>query len=507
MRRLSAVLLLSSLFTAVHLSAAPPGDFYWADADYSVDCFDALSDTTELQNAFNAVAAAGGTLVLPEGGTCLYDEALTLSGDNWIIEGNGTTLALESGSTDGGLWIEDATRFEIRNLVLDGSDGTQGAAPHMLTLERSNDGLLLDVRTVGSTADGFRLQSTGTEPAGGVRTHTIEMIGCVAENSHGNGLTLLEADEVLVEGGGFHGSGNGASSGSGIWIESDGSDGIVSDVLIQGVSISGSAGVGIGITHASAADGGNVSNVRIVDADLKDDDGGALWIDAGTNVVVRGNEIHDYDSSDQLATLLVSEDAGDVQVIQNSFRDFTTGDPAIWIESSTAGPGLVEIRGNQLANINVETTINNTSTAAVVHDAPEGIVADNDFSDVGFRGILTRGVRSVIAGNTLHGMTENVILTNGADSVVINNFIGSLTDPSTDSSAGNAVIRVREPNNIVRGNSLLCANTLQRAIYLDEGAALVTNNTVDDCATGNQGDGIHVPSPYTILVFDNNVQY
>lgn len=507
MRRLPAVLLLGLLFTTVHLSAAPPGDFYWADTDYSVDCSDTLPDTTELQNAFDAVTATGGTLVLPDGGTCIYDDELTLNGDNWIIEGNGATLALETGATAGGLLIEDSTRFEIRNLVLDGSDGAQGSAPHMLTVERSSDGFLLDVRAVGSTADGFRLQSTGTEPVGGVRTHTIEMIGCVAENSHGNGLTLVEADEVLVVGGGFHGSGSGASSGSGIWIESDGSDEVVSDVLIQGVSVSGSAGVGIGITHAPLASGENVSNVRIVDSDLTGDAGGALWIDAGTNVVVRGNEIHDFASSDQLATLLVSEDAGDVQVIQNSFRDLTTGDPAVWVANDSAGPGLVEIRGNQFENINVNTTITSSSTAAVVHDAPEGIVSGNDFSDIGFKGILTRGVRGVVSGNTLHGMTENVILVNGADSIVINNFIGSLTNPSTDSTAGKSVIRIREPNNVVRGNSLLCANTLQRAIYFDEGAALVTNNTVDDCAIGNQGDGIHVAGTFTILVFDNNVQY
>lgn len=508
MKRRLGILLLCGCVTATStLMASPPGDFYWADSDYNVVCDGMNPDTADIQAALNAVAGTGGTLVLPAGGVCVYDDQLTLDGSNWIIEGNGATLLLDATATNGGLLVEDSSHFEIRNLTLDGTGATQGTSPHLLTLERSNDGLLLDVRAVESPADGFRLSSTGTEPAGGVRTNTIRMIACSSEGSHGNGLTLVEAADVSVLGGGFHDSGNGATDGSGIRIESETSDETVTDILIQGVSVSGSAGVGIELGRASGAEGSQVANVRIVDSDLTDDAGGALLLDAGTDLVVRGNQIHDSASADQAATVLVTENAGDVLLTNNSFRNLETGDPAIWVQSGSSGPGLVEIADNQLAAINVNTTANASSTAAVVHDSDEGIISGNDFSDIGFKGILTRGVRSVIAENTLNGMTENVILVNGADSLVLNNFIGSLATPATVTTAGQSVIRIREPDNVVRGNSMLCGNTTQRAIHFDEGAALVTNTTVRDCDAGNQGNGLHFAGAVTALALDNNVRY
>lgn len=481
----AALLFLSTAWA----NAAPPGDFLWVDQDFgavcngdSTDPMDpVVNDQTALQNALDAVKG-GGTLVFPPGAVCAHDSSLTITnGARFVIEGNGATLqnlatTAPFGLDTGGIDIRDSSHFEIRNLTLDGNRDARGTTPaqdpggnrHMIFLRDATDGVFFNVKAVNSTKDGFYIKQDVTR---------MQFLGCTADNNYRHGLTVASGNGIQIIGGTYtdsNGTLNDKSEliGSGIRLESHDATETISDVLISGVDISGNEGAGMHLVGGVNP----TTNIRIVDNDLSADQRGALRIIGSADIMVRGNHIHDYalHPDTQLGTVYI-ESSSDLRLDSNAFDRIETGMDVAYV----VGSPRAHMTGNTFHAINLDPT-HLGSGAAIFHQSADSVIAENRFSQCGYRGVWATGERVVVRGNVFTEMSKNVILVNATDAMITENIVGPLTTAG-GSAASEAVIRSRDDGGKVTGNAVICGDPSQSGIVLDRHPVLVTDNIVTGC--------------------------
>lgn len=474
---LAFVLLLSAMPVA-----ADPGAFYWVDEN--TDCGGSTMAQYNLQNLFDDIKD-GGTLVFPEGATCTHKASLKIDmGANFVIEGNGATLLLMGADGEGGIEIDRSDNFEIRNITLDGgwdnSDCEDAeyepplAIRAQLRINRSSNGLILNVNATRSTGDGLEVRS-------GAETRVSEKIRFVGARSwanHRHGLSVVEAKEVEILGGTFaencgDTNGSGALISSGIRIEPNAPEELVDGVLIRGVTLRDNIGVGFQIGCKDCVD---TTNVRLLDNVIRRNKRGAIRLASGQGVLIQGNLIEEHAESSQGATVWIGFPTRNVVFAGNRVLGVSGGNPAMDVIADTGGTAnQARIVGNLFRDINV----GETAGPAIRFAADEGRIAGNHFDDLGFEAIVATGARLEISNNTVRGGSKKVISVDGEETRVVDNTLTVTTAGSN--SASEAVLAVLQDDNFVRGNTLLCADNNQRGIHFDGSAIAVTNNIVTGC--------------------------
>lgn len=475
-------LVLVLLLGAVPLSADPPGDFYWVDK--ATDCDGSNTAQVSLQALFDQVKD-GGTLVFPEGITCIHQASLTINGGaNFVIEGNGATLLLIGAQGEGGIEIDLSDNFEIRNLTLDGgwdNSGCENAgyiAPSpiraQLRINRSSNGLVLNVNATRATGDGFVIRSGGTTRV----SEKIRLVGVRTWANHRHGISVVEAKEVEILGGTFaencgDTNTNNTLISSGIRIEPNSSSELIDGVLVRGVTLRDNIGVGFHIGCQTCVD---TSNIRLLDSVIRRNKRGAIRLAAGKGMLVQGNLIEEHSESTQGGTVWIGQSTRNVVFEGNRILDVTGGKPAVDVKADAGGTATrTRIVGNLFRNINV----GETAGPAIRFAADEGRIADNQFDDLGFEAIVATGARLEISNNAVRGGIKNVISVDGEKARIVDNVV--TVTAAGGNSASEAVLAVLQEDNFVRGNTLLCADNSQRGIHFGGSAVSVTNNIVTGC--------------------------
>ncbi len=475
----------------------------------------------DIQEELDKVSA-GGVLSLPAGVVCEHSATLLLnptggnSCGNFLIEGNGATLKSTSMSGEGGLKIENCHGFEVRNLTIQDhrASSLSGYGSHNLVLRRSTRGTLKNVRSFESAGSGFFLKGfTLADNSSDEATREIRMIGCAAEKSWADGLTLVDAEDVQVIGGRYAESAgllDAISSGSpvaaGIRIETHKEHELIDGVWISGATIEGNSGAGIHITQNS---GGITRNIQIEGSRVSNNDRSALRI-RGSAISFRGNQVYGQSlasNSEAVVRVLGEGLAGDpltrsVIVAENDFQDIETGLDVVLVEAGVVGARVSDntFRSIHLSAVpHADCSIYPGDICSVVSsEAHDMVIRGNQFFDVGQRGISSRGERGVIEANILQQMSANVIFLNGSDTRFSGNTIGPLRSAG-DGSADEAIVRSKKDGGSVSGNSAVCADTTQRAFYFDASPLLALGNTVTLCKDHLPDGWARFPSGATTL--------
>jgi parallel beta-helix repeat protein len=466
--------------------------------NFGAQCNGTANDWQYIQDALDAVKN-GDILEFPAGQVCLFDQTLSIEdGISFVLEGNGATLKLTAGATQG-LTIFRSHGYTIRNLTLDGSRevvcpssqedpscwkdlllirGSTREFP--ATGETVLPSTLSNVSALRSARAGIRIRGLTMAHGGEDNVTTdITLTACTALENQINGLVIGEAERIDVLGGTFAETGSSLLllPGAGIDIENESSE-AVDDILISGAKLRDNYGNGIQLGQSS---GGVTNGVTITGSTFSGNRRGAIRVRA-SNITIEENTFEDSDeaSSDQDGSINIFFDADTVTIDDNIFRRFSTGQPVIHVDPATSGvdpvADSVTISNNTFEDINVTAGI-----GAAIHDESDGTaVTGNDFHDLGDRGVWATGVGATIAGNTFSCMRGNAIWAADDDAVIDDNILGPPAS-ACSMAAADAVIRARGDGGTINGNTLVCLGTTQRGIVLDENPDEVKDNNVTNC--------------------------
>ncbi len=489
-------LTLMILFAAAS-SAAPPSDFYWLEDDPTVVCDGVADDTLALQAALNTVAANGGTLVFPNGKTCKYTGTLTiLFGAHFVLEGNGATL--KKGDTNlstAGLKIEEATDFEIRNLILVGSlvrdpESGEPISPcggfdllRLIDIQRAQ---FINVRTELSQLSGFSLRSQPQTPLER-RTRDVTFINHTTVDNCEHGVFIVEGDNIQLLGGRSQNNGGSTVAASGVRLETNtdqaGFDPFrISRVLVQGMTVSGNEGAGIHFGTGSG-DGFDLTDIRVVDNVISDNDLGAFRLGGGLFIQIRGNQIGSHSLPTADSVVWINHKVDHLVFDGNQFHDITAPVDVVWVRPPAFGfdSRSVAITGNQFLGI---APSSGASSRYVIHHAGnDAVVSGNQVRNTTSRGITASGANAVVTGNVMRDMTTNAVTLSGTDPVFSDNLIEIATAGSGVSTDAVVYTTSGATNGLFRGNTLLCSGTTQQGFYVSQTLQLFNDNSVKNCAS------------------------
>jgi len=443
----------------------------------------------------------GGTLVLPEGGVCVFDgEAFLKSTSGLIIEGNGATLKTAPSQPanvagNGILRFEDSSNLVFRNVTLDGNranrTGIEEKRNDLLLLRASSDVLVSNVRALNSVADGFYLRGNNIPDDGNdVDTERIRLVNCRAENSYRHGISLVKVKEIQIRGGAYTNSNgslndDGDSISTGVRIAPNDDLEYAIDVLVQGVTISDNEGAGI---HMHEPTDSTVDGIRILGNTFRRNQRSHLRL-RGSNILVHDNFFEDFDfetgvSEDAVA--FVRTGTRGISFADNVFTNLETEDLDV-IQVETGVEDLA-ITDNHFKDVNlsaVPTSTGATAPTIIRTDAVGSMITGNTFEESNLRAILiaSDAERSLVSGNRFSGMDRNVIYVNADETRIANNTISTPRATSAGSGKAEAVIRVRSDLGTAEGNAIECVNTTQRGFLFEKGPVLVTDNVARACSS------------------------
>ncbi|MCB1054441.1 MAG: right-handed parallel beta-helix repeat-containing protein [Acidobacteria bacterium] len=459
--------------------------------DFGAQCDGTTNDWEDIQDALDTVKG-GDILEFPAGQTCLFDQTLSIDdGIGFVLEGNGATLLLTAGSTQG-LTIFRSHGYTIRNLTLDGNrevvcppSSTDDTCWKDLLLIRgstrqnpANDevveaSVLSNVTALRSARAGIRIRGF-TMAHGGENNSTTDLTltACSALENQINGVVIGAAERIDVLGGTFAETGSSLEllPGAGIDVENESGES-VGEILISGATLRDNYGNGVQLGQSGT---GETDDVTVTGSTFSGNLRGAVRVRA-TNITIEDNTFEDFDeaSFDQEGSINVFPEADTVTIDDNVFRRFSTGQPVIHVDS---GAEDVVISNNSFDDINVT-----AGTGAAIYDESDGgTITGNDFHDLGYRGAWSAGAATTITGNTFSCMRGNAIWAGDDDAVIDDNVLGPPAAAGT-MAAADAVIRARGDGGSVNGNTLVCLGTTQRGIVLDENPDEVKDNDVTNC--------------------------
>lgn len=477
-------LALALLWFPQPISASLPGGFYWVNE--ATHCSGTAASQAALQALFDQLEMTGGTLVFPAGATCRHINTFFLgnpsnSPRDFVIEGNGATLLLETPNLEGGIEILNAENFEVRNLILDGgwdngSCGTPAfvapaAKQGALRIIDSKKGTIVNVTATRATGDGFAVRE---------QSEDIHFLGVSSLANNRHGLTVTSARRVKILGGVFAencGAEPGQSTmvSSGIRVEPNGVTEPAEDLLIRGAEIRDNIVAGF---HTGCSSCTGVTNIRVLDSTFRRNGGGAIFLNSGQQIKIQGNLIEEHSEATQGATLWVGNVRGEVAVKGNRIAGSPAGE--VTVKVSSPSPGFSP-RVRIADNIFRASPAGSSPMPVISYDAGEGRISGNLFDDLAAEAIVATGARLEISGNVIRRASGAVLLVDAPEARVIDNHIEVST--AGGSGAGEAVVRILRNDNTIRGNTLLCADNTQRGLQFGSTGTLVTNNVVSGCDT------------------------
>ena len=416
----------------------------------------ALGDgTTDDYAAINAakavVAASGGTLYFPYG-TYMITEAIQFTdASNFKVTGDHATIkaATSMGLANGDhiFNIYGCDNFIIENLILDGNKA--GRSPvasdpvfnaHNLKLmskkSTSNpvkDGVVRNVTSKNSIADGFVVAIDTVNPVEGDIPINILFENCIADSNHRNGLTIGTGRDITVQGGRYTNSqGNTAGPCAGIDIEADIGTvypaGVISNrgIKIQDAYFGGNVGLGVNvngtgdpedcvISHCSFEDCGEEDIVSITGS----------GIIASSPCSITNNHFFNmtHTGSPKAAIIYIAADTDScASITGNTFLDCASSldeNWCIYVHGDSRDYGTL-VEGNSFTNI----------TRAVLNYA-NGTLILNNIILTSSRQAITSGTDATtgvahdceIRGNTIKDTTHKGILVWGDNNRILTNRI------------------------------------------------------------------------------------
>lgn len=237
-------------------------------------------DTTAIQAAMTA--ATGQALYFPRG-TYITRQLVVPSNSHFIFDPQ-TILKAKTGYTANEVLLAITA---VSNVVIDGnnatiqmikSEYTSGEQRHGIRIVSSSNVTINDLRVIDTGGDGFYLGTSDVVTP----SRRITLNSCRTYNTRRNGLSIVSATDVWVNGGDYSFS-NGTAPEWGIDIEPNLSTDYMENININGVSLRDNAVAGIGVVFsglgltASRNVSVNISDIYVENAGI----GGGLRIANG----------------------------------------------------------------------------------------------------------------------------------------------------------------------------------------------------------------------------------
>jgi hypothetical protein len=378
-------------------------------------------DTAEIQAAVDAVAAAGGGEVFfPTGTYIISNRVRFLNMSNFVARG-AATVKMANGTTVAGGYanflVQGCTNFVIEDLTLDGNRANRTPAEvwgHTILISGAcTDAILRNVSVINGTTDGILIESDdNTDPARFCRNILID--NCTADNNYRQGLSIINAFNVMVRGGEYINT-NGTAPQSGIDIESDAGSSVPSNeqIRIEGARFYNNVGWGILASGVGSPEDivilgnhfeGNGSNVVT---------GGA--ISAASPCRILSNDCSDFKGSDTVDRGVIDIPATSEAyaiIHGNAFRDCTSGHSAIYVH------GLSQQYRTVISSNDMENVVGGISTFC-----PGTRILNNRIETASGVGISSNATHTTVSGNYIKAATGRGIWSGYEHSRIVMNHV------------------------------------------------------------------------------------
>ncbi|MBI3469874.1 MAG: hypothetical protein HY013_00790 [Candidatus Solibacter usitatus] len=242
------------------------------DAPFGAKCDGAADDTAAIQSALNTQ-----NVVRFPPAICVTGPLMVRS--NTVLELQpATVLAAKPGygPTDRLLNLIAVSNITIRAnggaVQMRKSEYTSGEQRHAVFISESKDVRIYDLTAKDSGGDGFLIQ--GTDGGGGAPSENITLSHCIADNNRRQGLSIVNARNLLVIGGEYRNT-SGTPPEAGIDLETDFVTDRMENISLIGVRTSNNRGGGIKFVPKSLPNApGNVVSVFIQGFQSANDRGG-----------------------------------------------------------------------------------------------------------------------------------------------------------------------------------------------------------------------------------------
>lgn len=438
----------------------------------SVEDFGAVGDgVADDTAAIKAALAAHDNLYFPKG-TYLIDtvnDALVPTGKNSMYwSGYGATIKAKNGATATGnsrmLRLANCSNVVIEGLTFDGNRANRSSfasGSHCIQINDGDNLVFRDLFVINSTYDGIYVR--GTTP-GTQSTYSTNIVfdNVVVDNAYRNGVSLIGANGVTINGGRFTNT-NGTAPQAGIDIEPNASDTFsVKNVLIDGAHFEGNAGTGITLTGSSPVFS---DNIKLMNISGKANAECFILAAEVSNLIIDGASVSGDTTIPTRPGIVTILNFAKETVIRNiDFRDITgvTATKAlIYTEDGAAYPRY--INNVRASNVSCQTILCRSSNTHI-----DGVQVDNDSA--------TEPTIYAIVGS--YCSIKNVAVYNKTASAQALRVASTFTDVDNVTIVDFIVgVRMQGANNKYRNITLLENGTASAvACFMDTATGVVIEN-------------------------------
>lgn len=314
-------------------------DMYLTPEDFAYDGIIARTDTEKLQAFFDALG--GGQNGRIDKDYTIDDKILISAKSNFYVACTGKITAADTmpvSSDKEMLHFEGCTHFYVEGLRVDGNRAGRGAAEQPaqnIRMGSCHYFVFRDCISDNAPVDGWIFNTTTPSDTSTHNSHFI-LEDCWADNAYRNGMSVAQANHVLILGGGFTNT-NGTIPQAGIDLEADpgNPDNSLQHIVVKGTYFAGNSGYGINVSQSKPR------NIVFEDLVLIDNVKGAIsWAAISGSIVRPFISGHTNSATRGAIDISATAGVGNVVIDRPIFRNVTanTGTrPLVYVHGSSAG--------------------------------------------------------------------------------------------------------------------------------------------------------------------------